>query len=89
VAIVVGSVHHASNAALRFVNARDSLLGGLFTIIHHYERHHSAFIVVLTSEANLSRQHFLSALDCIKLPILPVKPWHHDVVNALNWIALK
>lgn len=87
-AIVVGSVHHAGNAALRFVDARDGLLG-LFTIIHHYERHHSAFIVVLTSEANLSWQHFLSALDCIKLSILPVKPWHHDVVNALNLITLK
>jgi len=89
VAIIVGSVHHASNAALRFVNACDGLLGGLLTIIHHYERHHFAPIVVLSCEANLSRQHFLSALDCIKLPILPIKPRHHDVVHALYWIALE
>ena len=86
--IVIRTVHHARNAALRFVNARDSLFRR-FTIIHHYERHHSPLIVVLASEANLPWQHFLSTLDCIKLSVLPVKPWYHDVINALNLMVLK
>lgn len=81
-AVVVGPVGDASDVAPTFEKLNYTFKGVL-PVVHHYKGHETGLFIVRASEENLARQHFLRALQGIKLTVLPVKSRYHYVVNTM------